>query len=361
MWLKKRGVCYILFLCICLLLNGCMNKPVNMTIKLKKGDSYKVEVDRSEKITQSIKGGQLHIDSKIKVGYLCSVTNIDDNKNADMRVTFDTIEVKATTSNGQTSNNKQEGNAEQGSDNEKKDTDEQNDDKKQESAQQETPSNQKQLPDENKEALSQGMDKFSKIYTSLIGKSFDVKIGQYGKVKQVTGMDEIVSKIFTEMNIKDEKEKEDIKKAMKEQFGDDAITKRIERITAVYPNKDVTMGQDWQEKRDISTQFPVEAENKYSLKESSDGTSDISLEGELKEKEEAEPTVIDNIKVSYEDMKGTQKGNISINEETGMIKRAEIESKFSGKMKYTSDDPNMGSMIFPITVEEKTRVNVLRQ
>lgn len=359
--MKKRGLCYILFLCICLLFNGCIKKPVNMTIKLKKGDAYKIEVDRSEKISQTIKGDKVETDSKIRVSYLCHVTNIDENKNADMRVTFDTLEAKVITGNGQTTNSNQTGSSEQQGNNGEKSSDGQDNNKKQGSSEQEMTSSQKQPPAEGKEALSQGMDKLSKIYTSLIGKSFDVKIGEYGKVKQVTGMDEIVNKILTEMNIKDEKEKEDIKKVMKEQFGDEAITKRVERITAVYPNKDITMNEGWQEKRDISTKFPVEAENKYSLKESSDGTADISLDGEVKGKEGAEPIIIDNIKISYEDMKGTQKGNISINEETGMIKMAELESKFSGKMKYTSDDPNMGSMTFPITVEEKTRVNVLRQ
>jgi hypothetical protein len=319
-------------------------------------------VDRSEKITQDIKSGKTEIESKIRIGYLCHVSNIDENKNADIRVTFDTIDAKFTTGNGQTDNNKQkEGEEQKGKSDQEGNTKEKGNEKKSDSDKQQADSSQKQPPAENKEALSQGMDKLSKVYTSLIGKSFNIKLGEYGRVKQVIGMDEVVNRIFTEMNIKDEKEKEEIKKVMKEQFGDEAITKRVERITAVYPNKDVKGGENWKEKRDISTQFPVEAENNYTLKESSDGTADITVDGQIKGKEEAEPTIIDNVKINYEDMKGTQKGNISLNEETGMIKMAEMESKFAGKMKFTSDDPNMGSMIFPISVEEKIRVNVLRQ
>lgn len=345
--MKKRLRLYILFLCVSLLLSGCMNKSVNMLIKLKKGDSYKVEVDSSEKIIQTIKGGDTEVQSKIRIGYLCHVTNIDENKNADITVTFDTIDAKFTTSNGQSSNNKSKGDG--------------GEEDKDEEKGQEQSNSQKQPPSENKEALAQGMDKFSKIYNALVGKSFTIKVGEYGKVKQVVGMDEIVNKLFTEMNIKSEKDKEEIKKVMKDKFGNEAITKKIERITAVYPNKNIKVGESWKEDRDVSNEFPIVTENNYTLKESSDGTSSITVDSKIKGKEEAEPTIVDNIKISYEDIKGTQKGNISLNEETGVIKMADMESKFDGKMKFISDDPNMGSMIFPISVEEKIRVNVLRQ
>lgn len=317
--MKKKVTFPLLLICFTIIFSGCMKKSVNVSLKLKKGDAYKLEIDRNEKVTQNIKGQKTDVESKSKISYLCHVSNIDDNKNADIKVTFDSIDMKNKTDTGQTANS--------------------NDQK----------------------AMSQGIDKASKIYASLIGKSFRVKIGEYGKVKQVIGMDDVVNSIFTELNIKDESEKEGIKKIMKEEFGEEAITKRIERITSVYPNKAVKVGEVWKTKAPVSDKLPVEAENQYNLKESDQGTSEVLVESKIKTKENAEPVVVENIKVNYEDIDGTQKGTITLNEETGLIKRSELESDYSGKMRLYSEDPNVGAQIFPISIKEKTVVNVLRQ
>lgn len=318
-FVNRKVTLPLLLICFIFIFSGCMKKPVNVSLKLKKGDAYKLEIDKNEKVTQNIKGQKTDVESKSRISYLCHVANIDDNKNADIKVTFDSINMKNKTDTGQTATS--------------------NDEK----------------------AMSQGIDKDSKIYTSLIGKSFRVKIGEYGKVKQVIGMDDVVNSIFTELNIKDESEKEGIKKIMKDEFGEEAITKRIERITSVYPNKTVKVGEVWKTKAPVSDKLPVEAENQYSLKESDQGTSEVLVESKIKTKENAEPVVVEKIKVNYEDIAGTQKGTITLNEKTGLIKRSELESDYSGKMRLYSEDPNVGAQIFPISVKEKTVVNVLRQ
>lgn len=316
--MKKKKVAYFLIICCILSLCGCIKKSVSISLKLKKGDSYKIEMDRREKVTQKIKDSSLEVETKSKISYLCNVTNVDSNKNADIKVTFDAIDIKDNVLGGQTPVAKQK----------------------------ETPEN---------------PDTMAKVYSAFLGKSFSVKIGEYGKVKQIIGMDEIVKSIFEELNIKEEKEKEDIKKIIKEKFGEEALTKRIEEVTSVYPNKKVKVGESWDKKVDLSNQIPVEAENKYTLKESEDKTSEITVEAKIKNKEDGEPVIIDKIKITYEEIKGTEKGVINLNEETGFIKHTELEREFSGKMKLYSEDPNLGSQTFPIEVKGKTVVNVLRQ
>jgi len=316
--LKKNKGFYIILICSILFLNGCIKKSVDISLKLKKGNLYKVEVDLKEKVSQKIKDSSLELETKSKMGYLCNVTNVDKNKNADIKVTFDSIDIKSSTPNGQT-------------------------------------------PINSQQVASQTSDKLSKVYAAFVGKSFNVKIGEYGKVKQVVGMDDVVNNVFTELNIKDEKEKEDIKKVIKSKFGEEVITKSIETITSVYPNNKVKVGENWQQKVAISDQFPIEAERKYNLKESADGTSEITVDSQIKGKEDAEPKITDNLKITYEEIKGTEKGVINLNEENGLVKNAEMEVQFSGKMKLYSDDPNLGTQTFPISYTEKTVVNVLRQ
>ncbi|MFU0825756.1 DUF6263 family protein [Clostridium sp.] len=315
---KRMKILCVFFLSLSIIFSGCMQKSVGLLLHLKKGDSYKLETDRTEKVVYNVAGEKIETESKVKTSYLCHVTNVDDNKNAEIKVTFDSINIKNTMENGQTLIN-------------------------------------------NSPTMAKDTDKLSKIYSTLIGKSFKVKIGEYGKVKQIIGMDELVKGVLDELNIKDENERKEIKEDMKQNFGDEELTKRIERISSFYPEKEVKMGDTWKQRVEVSDRFPVEAGSEYKLKDTADGTSEITVEGKIKSKENAEPIIINNIKITYEEITGEQKGNISVNEDTGLIKRAEMENKYSGRVKYASDDPNMGPQIYPITVEEKITVNVLRQ
>lgn len=315
---KRMKMLCVFFLSLSIIFSGCMQKTVSLRLHLKKGDSYKLETDRTEKVVYNVAGEKTETEAKVKISYLCHVTNIDDNKNAEIKVTFDSINIKNTMDNGQTFTS-------------------------------------------NSPTMAKDTDKLSKIYSTLIGKSFKVKIGEYGKVKQIVGIDELVKTILDELNIKDENEMKEIKEDMKQNFGDEELTKRIERISSLYPEKEVKIDDTWKKKIEISDRFPVEAESEYKLKDTADGTSEITVEGKIKSKENAEPIIINEIKITYEEIKGEQKGTISVNEETGLIKRAEMENKYSGKVKYSSDDPNMGAQIYPISVEEKITINVLRQ
>lgn len=316
----KKGIkmLYVFIIILCIALTGCMQKPIKITFSPKKGDSYKLEIDKNETVVYSINGEKKELESKVKTSYLCHVTNIDDNKNSEIKVVFDDINIK---------NN--------------------------------IPSDQTLISNFPNNAKS--TDKLSKIHSVLEGKSFSVKMGQFGKVKQITGIDEIAKSILQELNINNNEKEKEIKDIIKSNFTEEELMKMIERITYFYPNTAVKVNDSWNQKSDVSGNFQVESENEYKLKDSNDGTSEITIKGEIKDKKEADPIIIGNIKITYEDMKGTENGTISLNEENGIIKREEIESVYSGKIKCSSDDPNMGPQIFPISVNEKITVNVLRQ
>lgn len=316
----KKGikVIYVFFITLCILLTGCMQKSVKITFNPKKGDSYKLEIDKNETVVYSINGEKKEVESKVKTSYLCHITNIDDNKNSEIKVVFDNINIKNS-----------------------------------------IPSDQTLVMDFPNNAKN--TDKLSKIHSVLEGKSFNVKIGEFGKVKQISGIDEIAKNVLQELNINDKEKEKEIKDIIKNNFGEEELMKAIERITYFYPNKAVKVGDSWNHEIDLSGNFQIESENEYKLRNSQDGTSEIKIKGDIKNKNEADPIIIGDAKITYEDMKGIESGTISLNEENGLIKREEIENVYSGKIKYSSDNPNMGSHSFPVSVNEKITVNVLRQ
>lgn len=313
--MKRKRLGFIIFVLISMILfNGCIQKKVKPSLKLKKGDSFKIDMLFEQKVTQEIEDRKTQVDSRYNIGYSCFVTDVDENKNSTIQVSFDSLNVKSVANNGQTL-------------------------------------------EYNSGDPTTHIDDLSKVYSALVGEKFTVKISEDGKIKEVIGIDKIIEKVLKELNIKDNKQKEEIQKMIVEQFGDEALKKQVENITSVYPDEPVKMGDTWEKKTDISSEYPLQAESKYTLKESKDGMSEIMVDSKVKTKEDAKPLILENIKISYE-IEGTQKGILNVDEESGITKHVEMTHAYSGKIKFTSEDPNIGAQIFPMSVEGRTIISV---
>lgn len=313
--MKRKRLGFIIFVLISMILfNGCIQKKVKPSLKLKKGDSFKIDMLFEQKVTQEIEDRKTQVDSRYNIGYSCFVTDVDENKNSTIQVSFDSLNVKSVANNGQTL-------------------------------------------EYNSGDPTTHIDDLSKVYSALVGEKFTVKVSEDGKIKEVIGIDKIIEKVLKELNIKDNKQKEEIQKMIVEQFGDEALKKQVENITSVYPDEPVKMGDTWEKKTDISAEYPLQAESKYTLKESKDGMSEIMVDSKVKTKEDAKPLILENIKISYE-IEGTQKGTLNVDEESGITKHVEMTHAYSGKIKFTSEDPNIGAQIFPMSVEGRTIISV---
>lgn len=305
---------YLIIVCLTIittLFMGCRKNSAEISLKLKKGDSFKIEVSNDEKI----KLKECEIKSKCKSSYLCEVTNVDESKNADIKVTLDNINLKI-----------------------------------------DNPTCEKFMTNIfpiNKE--------LNKIYSIIIGESFKVKIGEYGNVKSIIGIDKLVKNVLKTMNVKDKKLEKQLKDCMKKEFGEDILTKKIETFTSVYPKERVNVNKPWDNKMDVDIVFDMGVNNKYVLKESRDNVDKISIKGKIISKENCEPIIIDKMKVYYDDITGTQDGSVSVNEDTGLIRKGEFKKVFNGDLKILEDDPNIGIKKIPINIKNNITVNVLMQ
>lgn len=313
--MKTKRVGFIIFVLISMILfNGCIQKKVKLSLNLKKGDYFKINMLFEQKVTEEIKDRKTQVDSGYNIGCSCFVTDVDENKNSTIQVSFDSLNMKSVTNNGQTL-------------------------------------------EYNSGDPTADMNDLNKVYSTLIGKKITVKVSQDGKVKEVMGIDKIIDEVLKELNIKNNKQEEEIQKMIVEQFGDEALKKQVENITSVYPDEPVKVGDTWEKKTDISSEYPLQAESKYTLKESKDGMSEIMVESKVKTKDDAEPLILGNIKISY-DIEGTQNGTLNVDEESGITKHVEMNHKYSGKIKFTSEDPNIGAQTFPMTVEGRTVISI---
>ncbi|WMJ79935.1 DUF6263 family protein [Clostridium sp. MB40-C1] len=313
--MKKKIVNIACFTLMSILIfSGCMEKKVKLSLNVKKGDSYKIDMVTEEKVIQNISDKKVEVNSKYNTAYSCYVSNIDKNKNASIQVTFDSLSVKSMENNGQTL-------------------------------------------ERNSGNPSSDKGELSKIYSVLPGKNFTVKVSGDGKVKEVIGIDELIGKVLKELNIKDEKQKQELQKIIMDNFGEESIRKQVENITGVYPDEAVKTGDVWENKSEVFGEYPLEAENKYTLKENKDGIAEVTVESKISTKKGKEPIILEPIKLSYE-IQGAQNGLLNVDEKTGIPKHVKINYKYAGDIKFTSQDANIGSRKFPVNIEGNRIINI---
>lgn len=313
--MKKKIIYFISFILIGItVFSGCITREINLSLNLKKGDTYKINMIVEQKINQDINDKKVQVEYKHNFAYSCFVTEVNENKDATVKVTFDSLNTKLMSNKGQTL---------------------------------EYTSGDK----------TEDVDKIDKVYSVMAGKSFDIKISSDGKVKEVLGIDEVIKKVIKELKLTDEKEVQEAEKIITDQFGYDFLKKQIESITEVYSDEAVKVGDTWKGEGEIPGEYPLESENKYTLKESKDEISEVEFSSNIKTKEGMEPVILGDTKINYE-LKGTQKGILNISEKTGVIKQFEMDYKYTGDMIFSSQDPNVGFKKFPITLEGKTTINI---
>lgn len=282
-----------------------------MTLRLKKGEAFRMQIDG----TRSFKGSSNEaIEIKSREAFLCNVNDVNDAKDMEIKVTIDSVDVDI------------------------------------------------KGKDYLKKYLSDTgifLEGDNSIYSKFLGKSFKVKLTENGKVEKVMGIDDIGNAILKEEQ--DPKKKELIKSFIKKEFSEEVLQEKIQRIIGFYSDKKVEVGDEWSKTNKVLVSAPIDVDEKYTLKERKEGTTDIVVNGEIKKRESSEIIKVDDIEISYEDIKGKEKGIITIGQENKMIKTEELDSEYKGKIKIMFKDPNKGAEYVPISAKEKININVLKQ
>jgi len=176
------------------------------------------------------------------------------------------------------------------------------------------------------------MQMMTNAFSGIIGKKFTMKVTETGKIEEITGFDEIVSSMLESMAVNEEM-KNLISASLKDQFNSDKIKEAFAPMFSVYPNKEVKLGDKWNNTYDLSS-MAVQCKSEYIVKSFQGDNILIDVTSQM------EPHgKIDNPALSEMKMSGTQSGVMTLNSKSGLVVDAEltqhIETAGSLKMKIT--------------------------
>jgi hypothetical protein len=171
------------------------------------------------------------------------------------------------------------------------------------------------------------------IFKAVVDKPVEVVMTKTGKIKSVAGMETLIEAMansFSDSQF-DSVHRQQIIEQFGSQFSEKAFISQFEQYTGYFPDKPVRKGDSWKVKMTTTaSNFSVNIETKSTLKDIDNNVVSLGIDGTVATPEGYEQDVNGvNTKLSF---KGSQKGTLKINKDTGWVISADIAMNFNGEV-----------------------------
>jgi len=262
-------------------------EKVKLGLSLKQGDSYKIEVVMDQDIQQTINGQDQNVKQKMTMVYSMDVAKTDAEGDTNMKITYKRTGMSMDGATGKIEYDSVDPNA-------------------------------KVVPQTNGLA-------------AITGQSFSVTLTAGGAVKAVQGVDEMLDNVMKTIDIKDATMKDAVVAQIKKSFGAEAMKQTMGRMFDIYPDKAVGVGESWRKSVPMDVMVPMTVDTEWTLLSRAKGQSRVQVESKVSTDPKSEGMNLGGITLKVL-LNGTQKGEMQIDEASGLTASAQVEQTIEGKM-----------------------------
>jgi len=187
-------------------------------------------------------------------------------------------------------------------------------------------------------------------FSLLKEQSFRMKLTPKGDIKEIEGVNAMITRMVEALGIPEETEKTSFERTFKEHFGEQAIRETFQKVTAVYPREAVGINDSWSACLALTKGFPMIIQSEYIFKSYKDETAYIEVHSKVKPNLEAPPLKIGSVIMRY-NFYGEMDGTVVLDVPTGWVDSLELTHKSSGRIEIKDTLSPSQSLSWPITVE----------
>lgn len=187
-------------------------------------------------------------------------------------------------------------------------------------------------------------------YAALVDNGFSISFNGKGKIQKVTGLDAMVDRMIDRMDLEDSVQSAETKKIMKEQFDEEALVSQMQNSLAIFPEREVEIGDTWTVDHSVTAPFPMEVISTYMLTDYDDDFAYLSVDSKIRT---GENSSMENAGMTMDvEISGEQSGTVKIDRVSGMILESSLAQKVAGTINMTSPQ----EMSWPIELETEVMV-----
>jgi len=187
-------------------------------------------------------------------------------------------------------------------------------------------------------------DAQSKIFNSLLNKPVRLKLARSGNILSVDGGDQLISKMTEASGITDEVSKNALKESLRSEFGSEALSNSFEQMTYIYPEVADSLQRSWKNEYNGK----LSAKNIWTLEKSTQAENYIKGQADIEVDIEDTGTSMS--------LSGKQETTITADIATGFILDMVVEGYSEG----TAMTDITGDVAIPTTVRSITSYKLIR-
>lgn len=186
-------------------------------------------------------------------------------------------------------------------------------------------------------------DLTSKMFKGTLNIPVTIIMERTGKIKSISGGEKLIASMFKAAGITDEAAIEANRAQFEKQFGSDALANSFEQMTYFLPAKSVKAGDSWEN----AYQGDLQAKNKWTLAAYNNDTYTISGNANT-----TMSNIDENVMMV---LTGTQKTTINANSKTGLFKDITVEGVYMGDTQV-----NAGDLTIPTKITSTITYKILK-
>ncbi len=191
---------------------------------------------------------------------------------------------------------------------------------------------------------------YSSIFSSFLNKTLKLKLDNTGKVLEVKGIEEMMESLLASLPDSSENSIA-TKEQIKEQAKELANVNQFDQFFNFLPGKPVSAEESWTLDKDLNAAgMDAKVSAKLTLIDFTEQLANVAYDGTIK----GEGSLKSGPPGSGFSMDGTQKGTMSLNRNTGMVEKSDMEMAITATMKASG-------LSIPMTTKGKLTTTIVKK
>jgi hypothetical protein len=199
-------------------------------------------------------------------------------------------------------------------------------------------------------------DLFSSILAQMKDKPLKMKMNKRGEITEIEDVESRWEEIINQFDQFPEQERQQVKSQLLNTYGEKGIKGSIETFTAIFPEKPVKKGAQWNIITNLEAGMSSTLNITYTYEGSEDEFVLISGLGSVETMDKETYVETNGMSMKY-DLSGTISSSIKMDKKTGWIHEASLEQSIEGTATIKANDQLPDGMTIPMTITNETKVS----
>ena len=199
-------------------------------------------------------------------------------------------------------------------------------------------------------------DLFSSILAEMKNKPLNLKMDKKGRITDIEDVEAKWEAVFNLFEQFPKEQRDQVKSQLLSSYGGKAITGSIETYTAIFPEKPVKKGAQWNVVTNLESGMPSTLTSTLTYEGMEDELAVLNSEGSIKTIDSEEYVETNGMMMKYQ-LEGTMNATIKLDPESGWIRSVSEEKTIRGNAKIKANDQMPDGMDIPMKISSVTEIS----